>query len=183
MVSKAQPFPCTILTNRQYKCGCIAPKLSNISFHRCKSWGSRRSCQPKQLFSYLDVDCGVVCGWDVGSDKIPHQPEDSYIQRGTYQGELSEEDYFFHRVPTQLNEPISARRTRKRQAIAGCEGATNSSRDRKVVTYGDGEAGTWSGEKDASLGLVPDVVVDKLKPNEHLVLNPKFVGCFSRKKK
>ena len=135
MLGKPLTPLCTIhgnptLIHRQYKCGCIAPKPANNPTDRCSSWEYRRSCEPKQLFSYLDVDCSVSCCWTLGKDKAPRQQEDWYLQNGPYEGEPSEEDYFLHRVPGKLNVPISVRRYRKSQATAARQRAVDNSEDR-----------------------------------------------------
>jgi hypothetical protein len=118
---------------RQYKCGCIAPKPSKYPIHRCTLWESQRSCELKRLFSYLDVDCSVSCRWDVDNDRIQRQQEDLYLQKGKYQGELSEEDYYFNRVPTHLAEPLPLRRSKKRQRDAIRRELLNSPEDGEVV--------------------------------------------------
>ncbi|PMD20334.1 hypothetical protein NA56DRAFT_178339 [Hyaloscypha hepaticicola] len=116
----------------QYKCGCIAPKPSKYPIHRCTLWESQRSCELKRLFSYLDVDCSVSCRWDVDNDRIQRQ-QDLYLQKGEYQGELSEEDYYFNRVPTHLAEPLPLRRSKKRRRDAIRRELLNSPEDGEVV--------------------------------------------------
>jgi hypothetical protein len=172
----------TALIYRQYKCGCIAQKPSD-NIHRCSSWESRRPCKPKQLFSYLHVDCSVSCRWDIGNDRDQPQQEDWYLQNGSYQGEPSEEDYYFHRVPAQLNEPISVRKYRHREATAARQRSIDSPGDRKVTAHGGGKETESSDGEDQALDLDSDIIVDESKPAEHHVSKANFGGRFARRKK
>jgi hypothetical protein len=173
----------TTLIYRQYKCGCIAQNPSDNPIHRCSLWESRRPCKPKQLFSYLHVDCSVSCRWDIGNDRDQPQQEDCYLQNGSYQGEPSEEDYYFHRVPAQLNEPISVRKYRHGEATAARQRSIDSPGDRKVVAHGGGKETESSGGEDQALDLDSDIIVDESKPAEHHVSKANFGGRFARRKK
>jgi hypothetical protein len=62
---------------RQYKCGCIAPKLFDKPTLRCNAFYTKKRCKITDLFSYLDVDCSRPCpGW--GGD-IAEQDDTAYL--------------------------------------------------------------------------------------------------------
>jgi hypothetical protein len=153
-----------ILIDRQYKCGCIAPKPSNNTIYRCASWERRRTCETNQLFSYLDVDCSVSCSWEVGSDNTRAQQEDWYLQNGPYQGEPSEEDYHFHRVPPQLSEPVFLRKCRKRRVNAVPKEWLDAPEARGFVAH---DVGKYAEQSDGE-EVDSDIVVDDSKQEEHV---------------
>jgi hypothetical protein len=162
---------------RQYKCGCIAPKPSKYPIHRCTLWESHRSCELKKLFSYVDVDCSVSCRWDVDNDRTQRQQEDLYLRKGEYQGELSEEDYYFNRVPIHLAEPLPLRRSNKRRRDATRRQLSNSPED--------GEVAALMVAKDSESsdgGVDSEAVVDESKLGEH-ISSANLSSRFTRRKK
>ncbi|KAE9379403.1 hypothetical protein N431DRAFT_397757 [Stipitochalara longipes BDJ] len=164
----------------QYKCGCIAPKPSSNLIYRCASWNSRRSCQPKQLFSYIDVDCVVSCQGGIGTDKPQRQEEDWFLQHGSYQGAPSEEDYFFHRVPAHLTEPIFIRRRRQGTVV---QRLADIPEYQNVVASGASKEAGLSDGQELALDLDSDIAVDESKQGEHHVSKANFGGRFTRRKK
>ena len=133
------------------------------------------------MFSYLDVDCSPTCRWDVDIDNPPRQKEDWFLQNGSYQGAPSEEEYFLHRVPTQLTEPVYVRRRRQATALRQ-KLADNLEHPESVMGGTRNEAEARDGEEMA-LDLPPDIAADESKALEQHVSNANSGGRFTRRKK
>jgi len=100
-----------------------------------------------------------------------------YLRKGEYQGELSEEDYYFNRVPIHLAEPLPLRRSNKRQRDAIRRELLNSPEDGEVVAL------MFAKDSESSDGEVDsDAVVDESKLAEH-ISSANLNSRFTRKKK
>jgi len=103
------------------------------------------------------------------------------MQNGSYEGAPSEEEYFLHRVPTHLTEPVYARR--RRQAAAVRQRLADSPEHQDAVMGGfRNEVEVCDGD-ELSLELPPDIAFDESKPAEHQLSNANFGGRFTRRKK
>jgi hypothetical protein len=100
-----------------------------------------------------------------------------YLRKGEYQGELSEEDYYFNRVPVHLAKPLPLRRRNKSQKDAIRRELLNIPEDRDVVAL------MVSKENESSDGEVDsDAVVDESKLGEH-ISSANSSGRSTRRKK
>ena len=120
------------------------------------------------------MDCSVACRWDVGNESR-RQQEDWYLRDVPYQGEPSEEDYYFYRVPTHLLETIKQRR-RKTNAIR--KEPLDNPDDREVVKFEVGKDTEMNDGEEVD----SDIVVDESKPEEH-ISGANVGGRFTRRRK